>query len=65
MIHNIALNLKVICKGEGVITPPQDLQPAIDRLGPVGREFLDRRCEGRAVTAEDIAPAASHQRGTR
>ena len=42
----------------GTVTPPNDLQPAIDDLPDVGKLWLAKRCNGRAVLPQDIARAA-------
>ena len=47
----------------GVVTPPDDFQPAIDALTDKGREWLYERTEGRDVTPEDLAKAADYERG--
>lgn len=47
----------------GTYTPPDDLQPAIDRLTPAGKNYLDWLTQGREVTSEDIAAAADYERG--
>ena len=48
----------------GKVTPPDDLQPAIDALGPRGREYLDiaAAMNGGKVTPFILAKAADHGR---
>ena len=45
----------------GTVTPPDDLQPAIDALGEKGREYLTLL--ERPITPSDIAKAADYERG--
>ena len=47
----------------GTVTPPDDLQPAIDALSEMGRAWLKKQSKGRAVTPADIAHAADYERG--
>jgi hypothetical protein len=41
--------------GVGTVTPPADLQPAIDAMPEEARARLTFRCQGRAPTPKDIA----------
>jgi len=48
----------------GTVTPPDDLQPAIDALGPIARGYLEawiEEMEGQ-VTPRMIAQAADYGR---
>lgn len=47
----------------GTVTHLDDLQPAINKLTDVGREWLEKRTEGREVMPRDIALAADYERG--
>lgn len=47
----------------GVVTPPDDLQPAIDALTEIGRAWLMKRTEGRSITPKDLALAGDFERG--
>jgi hypothetical protein len=50
----------------GTVTPPDDLQPAIDALGPAGREHLIRllvEAGNSNPTPDMLAKAADHDRG--
>lgn len=47
----------------GTVTPPQDLQPAINALSPMGRSYLAQITEGREITPSDIAKASDYERG--
>lgn len=47
----------------GTVTPPQDLQPAIDALSEMGKAWLKKRTKGRAVTPLDLAQAGDFERG--
>ena len=47
----------------GVVTPPDDLQPAIDSLGPKGRLRLTELAQGKTITPQMLAKAADHDRG--
>lgn len=47
----------------GTVTPPDDLQPAIDALSDTGRAWLNRRCKGRDIQPRDVALAADFERG--
>ena len=48
----------------GTVTPPDDLQPAIDALGPVGKALLDVRvaATGGTVTPDMLAVSADYGR---
>jgi len=46
----------------GTVTPPDDLQPAIDALGPKGLAYLIVNAQGDDVTPEMLAQAADHGR---
>ena len=47
----------------GTVTPPEDLQPAIDALTPKGLAWLKERTKGREVLPADIAKAFDFERG--
>lgn len=47
----------------GTVTHPSDLQPAIDALSEMGRAWLNKRCEGRAIAPRDLALAGDFERG--
>jgi len=47
----------------GTVTHPTDLQPAINALTDIGRAWLNKRTQGRAVTPRDVALAADFERG--
>ena len=49
---------------EGKVTPPDDLQPAIDALGPIAREHLNTllAMNGGQITPKLLALAADHGR---
>ena len=47
----------------GTVTPPDDLQPAIDALSDIGRAWLKKQTKGRDVKPADIAHAADYERG--
>ena len=46
----------------GIVTPPDDLQPAIDALGPKGRLRLTELAQGKTITPHMLAKAADHGR---
>ena len=46
----------------GIVTHPDDLEPAINALGEKGRQFLEERCKGRKIKPADIAKAADFER---
>ena len=49
---------------QGKVTPPDDLQPAIDALGPIGLAYLiSMTTHGREVTPLILAKAADYERG--
>jgi hypothetical protein len=45
----------------GTVTHPEDLTPAIEALGPVGRDHLLRLAGGRKVEPWMIAKAADYE----
>ena len=49
----------------GTVTPPDDLQPAIDALTDKGREYLNKLLEehGGVVTPWMLAQSADYERG--
>ncbi len=47
----------------GTVTPPDDLQPAIDALTELGRAWLMKHTKGRQITPRDLARAADFERG--
>ncbi len=47
----------------GVVTPPNDFQPAIDALTEMGRAWLKKQTKGREITPRDLAQAADFERG--
>ena len=47
----------------GTVTPPDDLQPAIDALGELGYAWLKKETKGRSITPQDLARAADFERG--
>ena len=47
----------------GVVTPPKDLQPAIDALGPMGSAYLKALAAGGKITPLLLAQAADFERG--
>lgn len=47
----------------GRVTPPTDLQPAIDALTDIGRAWLKKHLAGRKPNPEAIAKAADYERG--
>ena len=49
---------------QGKVTPPDDLQPAIDALGPTGKAHLEMSAamNGGKVTPFMLAKAADHGR---
>jgi len=46
----------------GKVTPPKDLQPAIDALGPKGKSYLRGLSQGQKITPFMLAKAADHGR---
>lgn len=50
---------------QGTVTPPKDLQPAIDALGPRGRSYLKGLAQGDKITPKMLAKAADFERGDR
>jgi hypothetical protein len=46
----------------GTVTPPDDLQPAIDALGDKGRSYLKGLAQGDPITPEMLAKAADYER---
>jgi len=48
---------------QGKVTPPDDLQPAIDALGKVGRAYLTALAAGGKITPLLLAQAADFERG--
>jgi len=46
----------------GTVTPPDDLQPAIDALGPKGRSYLKGLAQNDPITPHMLARAADHGR---
>ena len=48
---------------EGKVTPPDDLQPAVDALGELGKAWLNKQTKGREITPYDLAKAADFERG--
>jgi len=48
----------------GIVTPPEDLQPAIEALGPIGIKYLEDHVPiGCKVTPQLLAKAADSDRG--
>ena len=47
----------------GTVTPPDDLQPAIDALTEIGRAWLNKETKGREIMPRDLARAADFERG--
>lgn len=47
----------------GTVTPPDDLQPAIDALSDIGRAWLYKQTLGRDILPRDLAKAADYERG--
>lgn len=45
------------------VTPPADLQPAIDDLSPEALEFLKAETKGREILPLDLARAKDFERG--
>lgn len=50
-------------KMNGTVTPPSDLQPAINALSDIGRAWLKKETKGRQVMPRDLARAADFERG--
>ena len=50
-------------KFTGKVTPPKDLQPAIDALGSRGRSYLRGLSQGQTITPLMLAKAADFERG--
>jgi len=48
---------------KGVVTPPKDLQPAIDALGKTGQAYLKALAAGGKITPWMLAQAADYERG--
>ena len=46
----------------GRVTPPKDLQPAIDALGVKGKSYLRGLSQGQKITPLMLAQAADHGR---
>lgn len=46
----------------GKVTPPDDLQPAIDALTNKGKMWLDAYTQGRDITPRDLALAGDFER---
>lgn len=46
----------------GKVTPPDDLTPAIEALGPIGRQHLEELTAGREITPRDLALSADYER---
>ena len=47
----------------GTVTPPKDLQPAIDALGQRGRSYLKGLAQTDKITPKMLAQAADFERG--
>ena len=47
----------------GKVVPPTDLQPAIEALTQVGRNWLKFHVKGREILPRDISLAADYERG--
>lgn len=47
----------------GTVTPPDDLQPAIDGLNDIGRAWLKKETKGRKIEPRDVSRAADFMRG--
>jgi len=47
----------------GKVTPPKDLQPAIDALGPKGKSYLRGLSQCEKITPLMLAKAADFERG--
>lgn len=59
--HMDKYRAKVAMRGR--VTPPDDLQPAIDALTEKGWGWLMKRCKGREITPDDLALAGDYERG--
>ena len=46
----------------GTVTPPDDLQPAIDALGPKGKSYLKGLTGDKEITPTMLAKAADFER---
>ena len=47
----------------GIVTPPDDLQPAIDALSEMGAAWLMKQTKGRDITPRDVSLAGDFERG--
>ena len=48
---------------QGKVTPPDDLQPAIDALTSKGRSYLKGLAQNDPITPQMLAKAADFERG--